>query len=398
MKLFGFNLTKDKVQSEPSQPLINTGSNSDSVMAFGMQTSLPIIRENNNKEYVQYLTDEGEQYPYFLDKLYNNSPTHQAIVSAKALMAAGDGGTWDVTMLTDAQMLDLNKMLNYFDGKDTIQAFKEKALKDYELYGAIALEIIWSLDFSKVVKVNRISPKHVRSGKFVDGEIKEYFYSRNYNDRREEVIKIAAFDINDKENYRQMLYLGKEMVSNEYYYEPSYIGGVNWAYLEAQTGLFYKSLMENGFNPSVIVRFFRKPTSFEERDEIVSGLKKSFGGIKNSGKAIVMFSDGKELAPEVTPIEVSNIDKQFTVISDQIVTKILTSHRVTTPELFGVAVPGKLGTGDFATQVEAFQRFVIQPSTNFIDEVINKIFKLNGLDVNYKTTPIELQSITEPKQ
>jgi hypothetical protein len=152
--------------------------------------------------------------------------------------------------------------------------------------------------------------------------------------------------------------------------------------------------MENGFNPSVIVRFFRKPSSFEERDEIVSGLKRSFGGIKNSGKAIVMFSDGKELAPEVTPIEVSNIDKQFTVISDQITTKILTSHRVTTPELFGIAVSGQLGNGDFSTQVEAFQKFVIQPTTNFVDDLINKILKINGLDVNFTTVPFELKSIT----
>ena len=101
--------------------------------------------------------------------------------------------------------------------------------------------------------------------------------------------------------------------------------------------------MENGFNPSVIVRFFRKPASFEERDEIVNGLKKSFGGVKNSGKAIVMFSDGKELAPEVTPIDVSSIDKQFTVIASQITEKILTSHWVFDHGYEFVACTGGLG-------------------------------------------------------
>lgn len=391
MQLFGLNISKNKVQNESLNSETNS-SGSDSIMAFGMQTSLPIVRETNNREYVQYLTDEGEQYPIFLDKLYSNSPTHQAIISAKALMAAGDGATYDDSNLTDSQKLDLAKMLNYIDGKESLQTWKEKALKDYQLYGAIAIEVIWSLDFSKVVKYNRICPKYIRSGKFVDGEIKEYFYSRNFSDRREEVTSIPAFDVNNKEK-RQLLYIGKEMVSNEYYFEPDYIGGINWAYLEAQTGLFYKSLMENGFNPSVIVRFFRKPSSFEERDEIVSGLKKSFGGIKNSGKAIVMFSDGKELAPEVTPIEVSNIDKQFTVIASQITEKILTAHRVPSGELFGIAVPGQLGNSDLSVQIESFQRFVIQPSTNFIDGVINQLFKLNGLDINYKTTPIELQSL-----
>lgn len=392
MKIFGLNITKNApIQNEVSLP---SNSGNDSVMGFGMQTSLPMVIENHSKDYVQYVTDEGEFYPSYLEKLYNNSPTHQACIDTKSLLVAGDGYTVDDTMLTDAQKLDLAKMLNFIDGKHDVQEFKKIISKDEEIYGAIALEIIWSLDFSKIVKINRISPKHIQSGKFIDGGVSEYFYSRNWSDRKQEITSIAAFDINDKENYRQLLYIGQSMVSNEYYYEPSYLSGANWAYLEAQTGLFYKSLMENGFNPSVIVRFFRKPASFEERDEIVSGLKKSFGGVKNSGKAIVMFSDGKELAPEVTPIDVSSIDKQFTVIASQITEKILTSHRVTTGELFGINVPGKLGTGDFATQVEAFQKFVIQPSTNFIDSIINKIFKLNGLDVNFTTTPIELESIT----
>ena len=393
MKIFGLNITKNSSPIVEQTQTTNSGVSSDSVYAFGMQTSLPIIIENHNRDYVQYLTDEGEQYPIYLEKLYNNSATHQAIINAKTLMANGDGYSVDDSLLSDEQKLDLSKMLNFIDGKHNIQQFKEKLLKDFEIYGAIAIELIWSLDFSKILKVNKISPKNIRSGKYVNGEVKEYYYSRNFADRREQETSIAAFDINDKENYRQLLYLGHSMVSNEYYFEPSYIAGANWCYLEAQTGLFYKSLMENGFNPSVIVRFFRKPSSFEERDEIVSGLKKSFGGIKNSGKAIVMFSDGKELAPEVTPIEVSNIDKQFTVIADQITTKILTSHRVTTPELFGIAVAGQLGNGDFATQVEAFQKFVIQPSANFIDDLINKLLKINGLDVKFKTEPFELQTI-----
>jgi hypothetical protein len=159
--------------------------------------------------------------------------------------------------------------------------------------------------------------------------------------------------------------------------------------MEAQTGLFYKSLMENGFNPSLIVRFFRKPKSIEERDDIVKSFKSSFGGVKNSGKSVVLFSDGKELAPEIEPIAVQNLDKQFTVISDQIVTKILTGAKVTTPELFGIAVAGKLGNGDFASQLDAFNKFVIQPEQETLNKLINKFLKINGFNINFKITPIE---------
>ena len=391
MKIFGLNITKEVIDTKKVDQ--QTNSDNDSVMGFSMQTSLPIVKESYSKDYVTYTTDEGEFYPYFLEKLYSTSPTHAACIDTKAYLTAGDSYSVDETLLTDAQKLDLSKMLNFIDGKNDIQEFKKIISKDNELYGAIAIEIIWSLDFSKIVKFNRVSPKHILSGKYVNGEVKEYFYSRNWNDRKEDVTAIAAFDINDKENYRQLLYIGQNMSCNQYYYEPSYLAGTNWAYLESQTGLFYKSLMENGFNPSVIVRFFNKPSSFEERDEIVNGLKKSFGGVKNSGKAIVMFSSSKELAPEVTPIEVSNIDKQFTTIASQITEKILTSHRITTGELLGINVPGQLGNSDLGVQVEAFQRFVIQPDINFLDSLINKLLKLNGLDVNFRTQPFELQSL-----
>lgn len=362
----------------------------ESVMNFAMETSLPIIKEENTYDWVRYKSDLGDEYPEYLEKLYNNSPTHQAIIDTKSLIVAGDGFEVDDINITEEQKLDLYKFMEFTDGKRDIEDFIRTLSKDNELYGSICIEVIWSLDFSKIVKINRISPKNIRSGKFEDGEIKCFYYSRDWSNRREEVSRIPSFDVNNKREHRQLLYLGTQMVSNEYYFEPSYLASCNWIELESNTGLFYRSLMENGFNPSVIVKFFRKPSTLEERDEVVRGLKSSFGGVKNSGKAVVLFSDGKELAPEIEPIAVSNLDKQFTVISDQITTKILTGGKVTTPELFGITTAGKLGNADFETQVEAFNKFVIRPQQQFINRVINKILKVNGLDVNFKIKPLEL--------
>ena len=384
-KLFNFN---KQITTPIETPKSNYGDMLDSVMSLSIQTSLPRITESRNNEWVDYGSDNN--YPKYLEDLYSNSPTHQAIVDTKSLVVAGDGFTFDDSKLTEEQKTILSQLLYYIDGRNDIETFINDISKDFELYGAISLEIIWSLDFTRIVKITRISPKHIRSGKFEDGHINHYFYSRNWMDRREERTKISAFDITNKEDARQLIYMPVQMVSNEYYGEPQYLAGNNWIDLEAQTGLYYKSLLDNGFNPSVIVKFYRRPGNQEEKDNIVSGLKQTFGGVKNSGKAMVMFSDGKELSPDVTPIDVSNIDKQFTVIADQITTKILTAHRVTTPELFGIAIPGKLGSADFATQVEAFQKFVITPNQKVINNLINKILRINGLDVNFKITPFEL--------
>ena len=389
MGIFNFN-KNNKVEKPVETPKKKEGDSVENIFNFAMENSLPVIREERSKDWVKYQTDEGEEYPTYLENLFNTSPTHQAIVETKSLIVAGDGFEVEDTNLTEEQKLELYKLLEYTDGKRDIEDFIRDLAKDLELYGSIAIEVIWSLDFTKIVRLNRIAPKHIRSGKFEEGEIKCYYYSRDWSDRYEDIKEIYAFDINDKEHHRQLLYMGTQMVSNQYYYEPSYLASTNWIQLEGQTGLFYKSLMENGFNPSVVVRFFRKPASLEERDDVVRGLKQSFGGVKNSGKAIVMFSDGKELAPTVEPIQTSNLDKQYTVLADQIQSKILTGGRVTTPSLFGINIPGKLGESDFETQVEAFNKFVIRPNQQFLNRVINKLFSINGLDINFRITPLEL--------
>jgi hypothetical protein len=356
----------------------------DEVNGFSLSryTDLPIIATKRNQEWVDFGADN--LYPEFLKDMFNSSPTHQAIVKTKSQMIAGDGYTVNMDHLDEKQKIEAIKILQ------DIERSLHKTTLDSQIFGSFAYEIIWSLDFKKIVEVNRIDPAEIRSGKFEEGRVEEYYWSRDWDTNRPEFVEIPALDKSNKEDHRQLIYTPMQMVSNEYYGDPSYLGAIDWVTLESQTGLYYRSLIENGFNPSVIIKFFRKPTSLEERSDIVNGLKKSFGGVKNSGKAVVLFSDGKELAPEISPIEVASVDKQFTVIATQITEKIITGHQVTTSELFGVNVPGQLGSGDFDVKVKAFNKFVISPAQRRIEHTINDILRLNGFDINYKIIPFTL--------
>lgn len=364
--------------------VVDVKDGGDAVGGFSLSavTDLPKIKESRNSEWVNYGDDN--LYPEYLKDMYNTSPTHNAIVKTKSLMVVGDGYTWDDTLLNEKEKIDVLKILKAID-RDAY----EYSL-DYQLQGAMAFEIIWSLDFSKVVMVNRIDVSKLRSGKFEDGRVEEWFYKRDWSDRREEAVCIHSLDLSDRENHRQLLYIPGQMVSNEYYGEPSYLSAMDWITLESQVGLYYRSLIDNGFNPSVVVKFYRKPNSPEERNEIVSGLKSTYGGVKKAGKVMVLFSDGKELAPDVEPVAVQNVDKQFTVISDQITTKILTGERATTPELFGITTPGQLGTGDFETKMKVFEKWVIRPDQRIYEKAVNEILRLNGYSVNFKLNPLTI--------
>lgn len=382
MEFLGFKF--GRVTAPTQVEVITPKSSGYDVSGFSLSaaTDLPVIRESKNSEWVNYGSDN--QYPEYLKDMFNTSPTHNAIVKTKAQMVVGDGFSYDDVMLTEREKISVLQILNQVD-KDAY----ELSL-DYQIFGAMALEVIWSLDHSVVVEVNRIDVSKIRSGKFEDGRICEWFYKRDWTDRKEEAVEIATFDRGDLRNHRQLLYIAGQKVSNEYYGEPSYLGAMDWITLESQVGLYYKSLIENGFNPSVLVKFYRKPGSQEERDSIVDGLKRTFGGVKRAGKAMIMFSDGKDLAPDVTPIEVQNTDKQFTVISEQITQKILTGERATTPELFGLSVPGQLGSGDFETKVKCFGKFVITPDQKAYERMVNQILDANGFKVNFKLNPFTI--------
>jgi hypothetical protein len=382
MRIFGFNLNKSS-KEVVGEVIIPQSSGYDmSGISLSAQTDLPSIKENRNNEWVNYGNDN--LYPEYLKDMYNSSPTHNAIVKTKAQMVVGDGWSFDDTMLNEKEKIDILQILNQIDDD-----FYELSL-DFQIFGAMALEVIWSLDHSRVVEVNRIDVSKLRSGKFEDGKICEWFYKRDWSDRREEVVEIHPFDRGDLEHHRQILYIPGQKVSNEYYGEPSYLGAIDWIALESGTGVYYKSLLDNSFNPSLLVKFYRRPGSQEEKDSIVSGLKSTFGGIKKAGKAMIMFSDGKELAPDVTPVDVQNVDKQFTVISDQITQKILTGERATTPELFGLTVPSALGNGDFETKVKCFTKFVIRPDQIVFEKMVNSILITNGYRVNFKLNPLSI--------
>ena len=383
--IFKFGSSKPTETTQSQDSTSKAGREVFGSMSFAMETDLPVIKEMRGKDWVLY--GEDNLYPQYLQQLFNTSPTHQAIVKAKSLMVAGNGYTIQDSHLSETDKIQVQKLINQ------IQAQMYETTMDEQMYGAFAYEIIWSLDFSKIIKVNRVDPACLRSGKMENNFVDCWYYSRNWADRQEEIKEIYSFEESDGENFRQLLYVPCQTVSNEYYGEPSYLAAVNWINLESSTGLYYKSLIENGFNPSILVKFYRKPKSKEERDSIVSGLKKSYAGVKNAGKMLAIFSDGKDLAPDVDPIATQNVDKQFTIIAEQITQKIMIGERVTSTEILGLATPGQLGSGDFDQKVKVFQKLVIAPEQRTIEQTVNRILLTNGYNVDYKIIPFNFNDL-----
>ena len=99
--------------------------------------------------------------------------------------------------------------------------------------------------------------------------------------------------------------------------------------------------------------------------------------IVNAGQAIISFNESKEQSPEITQIPRDDHDSYYQTLNDDITRTILSSHRVSSAELFGIATAGKLGGSDEIVQhSEYFRKMVIQPYQKQILPVFNKLLSL----------------------
>ena len=385
MALFDFLSKKQKVELPTQRQTENP-----TVVSINLQNSdFPKIKEVKNKDWVNFGVDN--LYPEELIDLYNSSAIHQSVLTQKSKMIAGNGYTYDDSALNELQKLEVNKMLKYFDNDKSIDTFLDLISGDWELFGSACVEIIWSKDFERVVQFKRVKPSYIRSGKMTDGRVENYYYSKDWsNVRNYPPTEIAAFDINDKENYSQLIYIKKYSPATEYYGVPGYTSALNWIKADAQIGVFHNMNITNGFNPGMAFHFTKRPSSIEERDIIVSELKKQYSGARAAGKPLVFFSDGAENKTTIDTIAPSDLDKQFTVIHEQIVTQICSAHRVVSSELFAIAVPGRLGNSDIGTAYNIFESTVIGPERRVIETLINDLFLLNKLSINFKLNPLNI--------
>ena len=108
-------------------------------------------------------------------------------------------------------------------------------------------------------------------------------------------------------------------------------------------------------------------------------IKAQNGGAKNAGKAIIFYSDGKELAPDVDTIDATNIDQRLLQVADQIVQQIVTAHRAH-PQLLGIQTPGKLGySSELLQSWEIFDKMVIMPERKLILDAFKQVLIYNGI-------------------
>jgi hypothetical protein len=334
---------------------------------FGITEGLPIYTERITRSgYVSY--GEDNLYPDYLISLMNRSAKHNAILKRKAMMIAGNGFVKDGLDGIAASFLanPYNEM--------TIDEIAFRVAYDLELFGAFALEVIYSKDKSKIAEVNYLPVNKIRLAE----DRKNIFFSNDWcNLRKFGPEKYPSY--NPKNPVAtQILYAKEYRPGTEYYGIPEYISCVNWIDLEYEISCFHLNQVKNGFMPSMVINFSNGVPSDDEMKDVVRQLKNDFQGAQGE-TVMFLFSDGKDRAAEITPIALNDSDERFIQLNKEITQGILTGHSITNPGLFGIAIPGELGQKSVILEsLEIFQSMYVAPKQDIVANIFNNLLKFNG--------------------
>jgi len=370
----------------------------DRLISVNLETATaPIVQEVRGRDYIEYGTEDWRNlYPQFLIDLYYNSSTHAAIINATSEMIAAE----DLIVSDEDTSLDayvkLKKFLRHANSKESLHQVIKKVAFDFKLQGAYALHVVWNRERTEIAEVYHVPVERVRAGRPNEmGKVDTYFISADWsNTRTHKPYPIAAFNVNDRTSGSQLLYTGSYSPNMDCYHTPDYLAACNWALVDQRVAEFHLNNIENGFSGSYFISFANGVPSAEERRQVEQSLTDKFTGAKNSGKFILTFSDDKTRTPEITPISVSDADKQYLALQELLVQNILTGHRVTSPMLMGIK--NDTGLGSNVDELNAAFNFylntVIIPFQLNIKNTLQTLFSVNDMDLPVEF--VQLKPIT----
>ena len=358
--------------------------------------NIPHITEKDDKEWIEFGVDN--LYPQYLIELFTGSGINGAIVKGVSSMIAGDQqDTCQGLDVVDKDELEGDLKEQYLKFSKLLKNGSRNTIKnlafDLKLFGTCYVNVIWNKTKTAIAEIKHIPSQYIRSGKADSyGNVNEYYYCYDWsNIRKYKPHVIKAFNEKDRTETSQLLQIKEYNPQSFYYGIPDYVGGTDYIKLDMSIAELHLANIDNNFMPSCMVNFSNGIPTEEERREVERKLNAKFSGSGNSGKLIITFNDGKDTTPEIVPLNTGDNDDKYQFLSTEVSRKVLTSHRITSPLLFGVKGDGA-GFGNNADELRdsysLFNNTVVKVFQSTILEALDRVFRVNGidsLDIYFKT-------------
>ena len=349
----------------------------------------PIVEETNRENWVDFLTENGEQYFDFLINRYTNSTTNNAIINNICRLIYGRGlGALDASKKVN----EYAQMMTLFSREDV-----RKMIIDRKMLGQFAIQVHYSKDRTKILKAYHIPVNLLRAEKCnKEGEIAGYYYSDNWNDTRKfPPLRYSAFGFSN--DNVEILYSKPYSVGMKYYSYPDYQGAVPYALLEQEIGDYLINEVQNGFSGTKVVNFNNGVPSEEQQSIISQKVLNKLTGSRGQ-KVIIAFNDNAESKTTVEDIPLNDAPEHYTYLSEECLRKIMLGHNVTSPLLFGVASTNGFSSNadELKNSAVLFDNMVIRPFQEELIDAFDTILHFNGISLKlfFKTLqPLEFTDL-----
>jgi hypothetical protein len=362
----------------------------DFLQVFDFATAkVPLIEENliinTRTPWVYY--GVANLAPQELIRLYNTSPTHRAAITSKWYGVRGES--------ISLKLGDNGRLMMANSLGDNVYDIWDKACLDFILYGGFAINVVWRKDRDMGFDMYYMDFSKLRAEKsdFHD-RIHNFYYSSDWAFPKKFLPrKLPAFDIQNEEP-SQVFYYTTHSAGNNYYPTPSYWGSATAISTQIEIFNWHFNNIVNGLSPSLFVALNSGIPDPDQREEIYNTMVNKYAGSNVSGKLFLTFSDGKEQAPEITPIQSNGSDKLWVELNSMVQEAILTAHQISSPELLGIMTPGKLGTADHLEAQDHFQHLVIKPIQTEIKTVFEKLLTIRDAGVSTEMEIKQFEMVT----
>lgn len=328
-------------------------------------------------------------YSYDLLNLYNTSVSHRACIDFAVNAICGQGIDYDSLSVSKDALLTPNPTMSW-------DSFARALAFDFCMYNAFAFQIIKNKD-GKTYSFFPQPFDSVRFGEMDDeGRINISYLCCDWTATvKYPPVQIQMFDSNENIpiGERRLFVYKRYNPLNAYYPLPSYSSGINAIQTEAQFQIYDFKNVVNGFTPSGAITLPNVETD-EERRKILNEIQRMFTGAENANSVIVTFKNNVDDEPiSFTSFAQTNekVDL-YSESNDRTLNRIMAAHKIPSKALVGYPADDTGFSDSGAYMQAAFNLYntnVAEANRREIEDNINYLFALNGIDVTIEFKPLK---------
>lgn len=342
------------------------------VLTFA-EAKQPEYKEKKGEGYMQY--GQNNDYPQYLLDLFNKSAKHNAIVRGKVNYIVGNGWAGEQPIV---------KQVNR---EETLNDLTKKVALDLELFGGAYIQVIWGVLGETIAELWHCDYTKIRTNK----DNTQFWYKEDWKATRnqEKAEVYSAFNPKNPVGV-QILYVKEYRPGMNVYSLPGYFGALNYIESDVEVSKHVLGNAQTGFSASKLITLPNGEPSPDEKRAVSRQFDNMYTGADGK-KYLLAFVNDATRKPIVDDLGASDLTKEdFGRVDELIQTNIFSGHQITSPDLFGIATPGQLGSRQqMRDSYEIFNNTYVRYKQMQLEGVFNMLGQYAGVTEELKLQPTD---------